>query len=176
MPDLNPAQFWHGTPSGDLRGGSYGLHVGTQQAAHEALTARIGHPAEGTWDGSREYGKTLLAGKRSLRERGIFPTGYSTDAPEEDHYPLGTASYGGESSGRQPVALNSRPTMIPLRITGPMTNTPQTPHDDFRANGMMHGQIKRGTARRGYFYTNAGEDFGSVSAVVPNEQHVRRVG
>jgi len=59
----DPKVFWHGSPSGDLRGSAYGLHVGSFAAAEQALNARIGVPAEGSWDGTREYGKTLLAGK-----------------------------------------------------------------------------------------------------------------
>jgi hypothetical protein len=34
----------------------------------------------------------------------------------------------------------------------------------------MAGQIKRGRARRGYFYENVSEDAGSVSAVLPNRK------
>jgi hypothetical protein len=48
--------FWHGSPSGDLRGGKSGLHVGTKEAAKQALEARIGIPADGKgWSGDREY-------------------------------------------------------------------------------------------------------------------------
>src|SRR5574343_670557 len=82
--------YWHGTPSGDLRGGRSGLHVGTKQAATEALEARIGIPADGKgWDGTREYGKTLLAGRDRVRsgEFGKYrDTGYNAKSPAEDHY------------------------------------------------------------------------------------------
>lgn len=164
--------YWHGTPSGDLRGGDYGLHVGTREAARQALTANIGHPVEGDWDGTREYGKTLLAGKRTLRERGIYPTGYSMNAPEEDHYPNGKGTYG---NGKTPVPMHMKPDLFPVRIVGEMSNTPWWPHDDAKANGLMKGNLKRGTARRGYYYTNVGEDSGSVSAVLPGPGHVERV-
>jgi GNAT superfamily N-acetyltransferase len=163
--------WWHGTPSGDMRGGAYGLHIGSREAARQALTARIGHPAEGEWDGTRKYGETLLAGKRTLHERGIYPTGYSVDAPGEDHYPTGKATYGSQ----EPIPPHSKPDIFPVRITGEMSNTEQNPHPDFKANGYMKAQLKRGTARRGYYYTNEGEDEGSVSAVVPGPEHVERV-
>ena len=58
--------FYHGTP--DTISGTRGIHVGTKLAATQALEARIGVPAEGSWDGTREYGKTLLAGKKRLAE------------------------------------------------------------------------------------------------------------
>lgn len=38
--------FWHGSPSGDLRGSKNGLHIGTYEAAKQALEARIGIPVE----------------------------------------------------------------------------------------------------------------------------------
>lgn len=146
---LNPDQFFHGTPSGDLRGGHYGLHVGTRQAALDALNARIGRPATGEWDGTRIYGQTKLAGSKMY---GI-PEGL----------PSGRAEY---SSGEK-VPLDSVPDILSVQISGPMTNTPRTPHEDFKANGYMAGQVKRGTAKRGYYYTNVAEDEGSISAVVP---------
>lgn len=148
--------YWHGTPSGDLRGGHYGLHVGTHEAAKQALEARIGRPAEGTWDGTREYGKTLLAGYGNAEPR--YP------AP-------GRAMY----SDRTPVAMDAKPNVMPVRIIGEMTNDESTPHDDSRANGLMRAQLKRGSAKRGYFYTNDGEDYGSVSAVVPSGTHLERL-
>lgn len=157
-------EWWHGSPSGELKGGTTGLHVGTKEAAHQALTARIGYPVEGSWDGTREYGKTMLAGQKTLRARGIFATGYSSQAPEEDHYPTGSAQF----SDGTPVLSHHKPHLFKVAIVGPMSNTPQRPHGDTRANALMAGQVKRGTAKRGYYYQNEGEDTGSISAVVPN--------
>lgn len=159
--------WWHGTPSGDLRGSGYGLHVGSKLAATQALEARIGRPAHGEWDGTREYGKTLLAGRQKTDM-----TGYNADAPDEDHYPTpGKAKY----SDGTPVAMDAKPAVFPVRITGKMSNTPTSPHADFAANGRMSGQLKRGTARSGYYYTNVGEDAGSISAVLPNGAWVERL-
>jgi predicted RNA binding protein YcfA (HicA-like mRNA interferase family) len=56
-----------------------------------------------------------------------------------------------------------------------MSNTPQTPHPDFKANGLMTGLLKRKAARRGFYYGNVGEDSGSISATVPGPGHVERV-
>ena len=164
--------WWHGTPSGDLRGGSAGLHVGTRKAAEDALHARIGIPVEGSWDGSREYGKTMLAGRKTLAARGLYPTGYNADAPEEDHLPTGSAQFGDGT----PVLANHKPNIVGVRIVGPMKNGVGNPHDDFRANGYMAAQIKRGTARNGYYYRNVGEDAGSISAVLPGPGHVSVLG
>ncbi len=59
------ANIWHrGSATGDLRGGKTGLHLGTFKAAKQALEATIGIPVEGEWDGHREYGKTLLCGRK----------------------------------------------------------------------------------------------------------------
>jgi hypothetical protein len=164
--------FYHGSPTGDLYPGGTGVHVGTRAAAKQALEARIGIPAVGEWDGTREYGQTLLAGRRTMQAKGLFATGLNVDAPDEDYLPTpGKAKYG---SG-EPVTLHSKPNIFAVRVVGDMTNSPMTPHEDFKANGLMAGQLKKGTARRGYFYTNVGEDEGSISAVVPSVGHLRRV-
>lgn len=180
-----PGTYWHGTPYGGAtdKPGLTGVHVGTRHAAREALNARIGHRADGEdWSGSSEYGKTLLAGKESLRRLGRHASGYSAgerDAPlpDEDHYPRPYSEM--QAARRQTAAggyaapITARPTMYPVRIVGPMSNSPQRPHEDFKANGYMAGQIKRGTAKRGYFYTNIGEDTGSISATVPSHAHLK---
>jgi mannitol/fructose-specific phosphotransferase system IIA component len=158
--------FWHGTPSGDLRGGVTGLHVGTKQAAMEALEARIGIPADGRgWDGTREYGDTLLAGKE-LINTGKFGkyrlTGYNVDAPSENYYPKKMPTLGNG------VLVNPKwkPWLRPVLIVGGMTNTRNSPISDNAANR----KIKR---KKGAFYINEGEDAGSVSAVLPNGESVR---
>jgi len=150
-------EWWHGSPSG--RFPLTGIHVGSHKAAHQALTSRIGHPVEGSWDGSREYGKTLLAGKKTLRDRGIYPTGYSSDGPEEDHYPTGSAKYGDKS----PVGMTEKPAMLKVGIKGPMTSTHRDPRTDSKANASVRKNMKRGI-----YYVNEGEDAGSISAVVPS--------
>lgn len=159
-------QWYHGSPSGDLRGGFYGLHVGTERAAHDALNARIGEPARGSWDGTRRYGDTLLKGSSGVNmETGERDT-------SGDHYPSGAATY----SDGSPVDLDSIPEVFPSHIVGPMTNTPQRPHEDFKANGYMAGQIKRGRAKSGYYYENVAEDEGSISAVVPpGGAHLKKI-
>jgi len=156
--------WWHGSPSGELVGGKVGLHIGTRKAAEQALHARIGVPAEGSWDGTREYGKTLLAGHKTLQARGVQRTGYNSGPMAEDHYATAMPTFGDGTS----ISPNHKPDIFPVRIVGPMSNTPMSAHDDFRANGYMAGAIKRGAAKRGYYYRNVAEDEGSVSAVVPN--------
>ena len=163
------AQWWHGTPYGgpSETPGPSGVHVGTQQAAREALNARIGHRADGKdWDGSSEYGKTLLAGSNTLQRLNRHATGYSylRGPGGDDHYPPATSV----------TPRDAKPSMFPVKIVGPMTNTPATSHEDFKANGMMRGQLKRGNAKRGYYYKNVGEDAGSISAVVPSWKHLER--
>ena len=158
--------MWHGTPSGDLRGGVTGLHVGTKLAAMEALEARIGIPADGKgWAGNREYGKTLLAGKDSINSEKFGKyrlSGFNMDAPNEDYYPTKMPTVG-ESV---PIDPAWKPWIRPVMIVGDMTNSRNSPISDNAANR----RIKR---KRGAFYTNTGEDSGSVSAVLPDGEHVR---
>jgi hypothetical protein len=167
--------YWHGTPSGDLRGGVTGLHVGTKRAATEALEARIGIPADGKgWNGDREYGKTLLAGKKRIRSEQFGKyreTGYNVDAPEEDFYP--TEITQPMVSSEVPVDYSWKPYVRPVLIVGKMTNSPQSAMADSKANATMGSLLKRGMAKNGYFYVNEGEDTGSVSAVLPNGEHTR---
>lgn len=154
--------FWHGSPNGiaGMVASHYGVHVGTKQAAKEALEARIGRRADGQdWDGTQEYGKTLVGG---------YGHGYGSDYGIEPHYPNGKATY----SGGVPIPLSVRPHLFPVRIIGGMTNSTWDPHPDWHANGYMSAQIKRGRARNGYYYRNEGEDAGSISAVVPSAAHL----
>ena len=158
--------YWHGSPSGQF--GSGVIHVGTKEAATQALEARIGVPAKDVWDGSREYGKTKLAGRKTLmsRPRGIYLlTGENASPPDEDYFPKGTATYGDGSK----VPMSARPKIFSCRIVGKMFNSPFAPISDDVANS----RIKR-TKSMGYYYSNVGEDSGSVSACVPNASWLAR--
>lgn len=172
--------YYHGSATGDLRGGPSGLHLGTHEAARQALSARIGHPLHGHWDGTRQYGQTKLMGKNSLRKRGEHITGYNVDAPDHDYYPhehkkgLPVASYRGEGKDVK-VEPHHTPRIRAYKITGPMTNSHQNPHGDSQANGLMRGLKRRGKPKRGFFYKNDGEDYGSISAVVPDASHIQEV-
>ena len=183
----DPSVFWHSTPSGDLRGGTQGLHVGTYQAAKEALEATIGIRADGKdWDGTQEYGKTKLMGGRrqqEIREQtGTYfgGTGYNasmrdpTEFSQDDFYPGDHKERATHSNG-DPVALTGKPGIFPVKIKGAMTNSRYSPREDFKANAMMSSLLKRGKAKRGYYYENVGEDEGSISAVVPSWKHLEIV-
>jgi hypothetical protein len=165
--DHGPGIYWHGSPSGDLRGGTSGLHLGTHDAATQALEARIGVPATGSWDGTREYGKTLLAGRKTLMEkdpRGYLLTGKNASPPMEDYYPTEPIKYsGGVSSG-----MDIKPSVRPFKLTGEMVNTRASPKTDTKANAIMAANAKKGNAKRGLFYRNEGEDVGSISLAVPS--------
>lgn len=164
--------YWHGSPSGDLRGGITGLHLGTKEAARQALEARIGIPAEGEWDGTREYGKTLLAGKKTqeklkLEGRNVG-TGQNASAPENDYYPTAQKYADGSI-----MPMDVKPNIQAFQLDTEMTNSRFRPHEDYKANGYMKANLKKGNAKRGFYYTNIGEDAGSISVVVPNGEHVR---
>ena len=163
------AVWYHGSPSGDLRGGRTGLHLGTYKAATQALEARIGIPVEKYWDGTREYGKTLLCGKNTLKQRKIFPTGFNCDIPDNDFYPI-------ESLKHTPyLSLSMKPAVKKYKLLCPMTNTNMSPHGDWKANGYMSASLKRGNAKRGFYYKNDSEDYGSISVVVPNGSCVKEI-
>jgi hypothetical protein len=170
--------YWHGSPNGKLEGHA-GIHIGTHQAAKEALEARIGIPAEGTWDGTREYGKTLLAGSRSI-DSGKYgkyrKSGYNVDAPDEDYYPVDQTKARARYSDGTPIPFDATPNIFKVKISGQvMTNTPTSPHEDYKANGYIKAQLKKGRAVSGYYYTNVGEDAGSISAVVPDSSFLIRI-
>jgi ADP-ribose pyrophosphatase YjhB (NUDIX family) len=167
--------FYHGTP--DIRswehGAHYGIHIGTREAAKTALEAKIGKPLDGEWDGTREYGKTLLNHDQVSHQWHPEDRTWTRHVTHvEPSYPSGGATY---SDGTTKVPLDARPHIFPVRITGPMTNHPATPHGDWHANGYMQAQIKRGRAKSGYFYRNISEDEGSISAVVPSAAHLERL-
>lgn len=169
--------FYHGSTDQKLAG-KHGIHVGTKLAATQALQARIGVPANGEWDGTREYGKTLLAGKLTLQKKnhelGYYcNTGFNCrDVPDEDYYPTQRTKRATYSDG-SPIPFDCKPIVFPVKIIGNMTNTPRTPHSDQKANSMMMRNLKMGNAKSGYFYINDGEDSGSLSAVVPNASFLK---
>ena len=173
-----PGVFWHGSDNADLRGGTTGLHVGTYEAAKQALEARIGVPANGEWDGTTAYGDTLLMGKTRLLElekQGIFKrSGHNMYAPDEDYYPRDQKERATYSNG-EAVPLDAYPIIEPVRISGSMTNSRYSPRGDWQANGLMKRALNKGNARNGFYYTNEGEDAGSISAVVPDETHIERL-
>ncbi len=163
--------LWHGSPTGQMRGGKQGLHIGTFKAAQDALEARIGIPANGrAWDGTTEYGKTLLAGKKTQRSLGRGGTGFNVDVPENDFYPSQLKGWENPQ-----YTLKDKPTIQPVKIKGQMSNSPQAPMGDYQAGGRMAGQIKKGNAKSGYFYKNVSEDEGSISAVVPSKEHLSQL-
>lgn len=161
--------WYHGSPSGDLRGGVSGLHLGTFKAAKQALEARIGAPVEGEWDGTREYGKTLLCGKKSLKLKGISISGFNCDIGDEDFYPTQSPK------DAQYLTMSMKPAIKKYKILCPTTNTISNPYPDFKANGYMQGLLKRGIAKNGFYYKNEGEDSGSISIVVPNGTCVKEI-
>lgn len=175
--------WWHGSPSGDLRGSGNGLHLGTKAAATQALEARIGIPADGKgWTGDRVYGDTLLAGSKSI-ESGKFgqyrDSGFNSSLPEEDFYPRDYLAAHPEKQptygSNEKIPLSVKPSVEPYVINWGMTNSPSTPHEDAKANGYMQAAITRGSAKHGYYYRNDAEDSGSISAVVPNGDHLEHV-
>ncbi len=165
----NIKYWYHGSPSGDLRGGVTGLHLGTFKAAKQALEARIGIKSDGSeWDGNQEYGKTLLAGKKTLKQKGIFPTGFNCHIPDDDFYPT-------ESPKNSPyLKLNLKPAIKRYELLCPIFN--KKPYKDNYANHLMARLIKSGkTINFGVIYINDSEDYKSISLVVPNGNCVKEI-
>jgi len=176
--DLKPIIFYHGSTDKKLAGKN-GIHVGSKLAATQALYAKVGVPAKGEWDGTRTYGKTLLAGKKTLNEKSLM-LGYDPiktfnameDVPEEDYYPTQRKKRAVYSDGT-PIPFDSKPIVFQVAITGEMTNTYDNPHTDGMANGLMIRQLNLGNANHGYYYMNTYEDPGSISAVVPDKSFLK---
>lgn len=174
--NIDNATYYHGTSTNEIFNGKYCIHIGTKQAATEALEARIGIPAEGEWDGTREYGKTLLAGRKDIdsNKYGKYRlTGFNCDAQDENYYPQNTKGKLATYSDGTIVPLTSKPKIFKVKIIGKMTNTPDTPISDIRANSSMKSLMNRGIAKSGYYYKNEAEDSGSISAVVPNKSFLK---
>ncbi len=172
--DYSDGIWYHGSASGNLRGGKTGLHLGTFKAAKEALEATIGIPVEGEWDGTREYGKTLLCGKETLKKRNIFPTGFNCRVPYKDFYPShdGMHSF---YSDQSIIPLTVKPSIKRYKIICKINNNLCNPYEDFKANGYMAASLKKGNAKNGFYYRNIGEDEGSISLVVPNGSCVKEI-
>lgn len=161
--------FYHGAT--DMKLSGRGIHVGTKMAATQALCAKIGVPANGEWDGTREYGKTLLAGKRTL-EKLNYILGYdpimnfnaTDDVPEEDYYPKERKKRATYFSTNIVIPFNVKPVIFQVLIVGEMINSYDTPYSDAKANKLMSCN----NIEKGCYYNNIWEDAGGVSAAVPN--------
>jgi hypothetical protein len=128
--------FYHGSTNKDLSGKT-GIHVGTKMSAQQALQAKIGVPATGEWDGTRKYGNTLLAGKKTL-EKMNYIFGYdpiinfnaTDDVPDEDYYPEQRKKRAKFFSTNTLIPLDCKPIVFQVMIVGEMYNTYDTPITD----------------------------------------------
>ena len=171
--------YYHGAINQEFAGKG-GIHIGTKKAATQALQAMIGIPAEGEWDGTREYGKTLLAGKKTLKKKSktlsydpIIYFNAMDDVPEEDYYPKGRKTKAVFYSDGTKIPLKSKPLVFKVKITGEMMNTYDDPYKDAKANGFIERQLGMDNAKHGYYYVNNYEDKGSISAVVPDKSFIK---
>ncbi len=169
--ESRPIEFYHGSPSGRMVPDHYGVHVGSLEAARQALNARIGIKADGTdWDGSSRYGETLLMGTKRMKDAGIWATGFNAGdpirkTPEDDYYP-GDRPMKAKYSDGTTVSEDERPIIFKVRIIGPMD---QRMRGDNAANtAMRKAMLTKTPPDQGYYYKNRGEDDGSLAAVVPN--------
>ena len=177
--------WYHGSPTG-APGAAGPVHVGTAAAAKVALEARIGIPADGKgWNGDREYGKTLIAGKDTLAK--MDKTGYSQapynqtgynaggsaeeGIPKRDYYPTERPTERPTmGSANIPVPFDAKPSVAQYNIVGRMNNTATRPATDDGANRQTHRKMTGGL-----YYKNTAEDSGSISAMVPDRTYLRKV-
>jgi hypothetical protein len=172
--------WYHGSPIGEP-GPTGPVHVGTAEAARQALEARIGIPADGKgWNGDREYGKTLIAGTDTLKalakqgyHSGYPETGYNAfGVPKKGYYPTErTNERAGMGKADTPVPFNAKPSVAPYNIIGRMNNTATRPGTDDGANRRARS---RAAMTGGLYYKNTGEAHDTVSAVVPDRTFLRR--
>lgn len=73
-----PNGMWHGSPSGDLRGGHYGLHVGSYSAAKEVLPSP-------SWRTASEDGSALSEFMQWITDRTVTE-GLSLDQDGLDRF------------------------------------------------------------------------------------------
>ena len=172
---VNKNIFFHGTTDKG-KFGKRGIHIGTKQAATQALQARIGVKADGEWDGTTKYGETLLAGKKTLKrldnELGYYcTTGHNCgdDVPEEDYYPTQRKEIPTYSNGTK-ISFNTKPIVYPVKIIGQMMNSPHNPKGDEEVNSF---NMQRHVG--GWYYINDSEDYGSISAIVPDESFLKEI-
>ena len=171
--------WYHGSPIGEP-GPTGPVHVGTMEAARQALEARIGIPADGKgWNGDREYGNTLIEGTDTLKKLaaqgyhdGYPETGYNAfDVPKKDYYPTErTNERAGMGKSDTPVPFDAKPSVAQYNIIGRMNNTATRPATD---NGANRQALRAMTG--GLYYKNTGEAHDTVSAVVPDRTFLRRV-
>jgi hypothetical protein len=173
--------WYHGSPTGEP-GPTGPVHVGTAQAAKEALEARIGIPADGKgWNGDRKYGETLIAGKDTLAalakqgyhggypESGYNAGGPNKPVPKEDYYPTDRRADAAVFGDKTPIPFDAKPSVAQYNIVGRMNNTVNRPGTDNGANRQTHR-----TMTGGLYYKNVGEDSDSISAVVPDRTYLRK--
>jgi hypothetical protein len=150
--EAHPNTLWHGTPFGMMGPGE--IHVGTKDAAYQALRARmLGHgdyqnPDKKYWD----IGEPIPA------------SGFIDPWNRQPYWP-------GQERGIQPHELN--PTLIPVQINGAIhpetfSDVPQG-YDDYSEDGEFGWEAPlREHQNTAIPYENSAEDAGSISYVVPH--------
>jgi hypothetical protein len=180
--------LWHGSPSDDMtQHGDEGLHVGTYHAAKHALTNVIGHRADGKdWDGTQEYGKTLLMGQDNLMANKLQRAFVQNDRPMHDHYPAELRQYSGENGMLYSGSYMDdtwKPNLFPVKLTQPIhphvfsDNTANTTMGDYayQKQEFQNGDGEDPGPGQGIAYINHTEDRGSLSVALPHHSHVERL-
>jgi hypothetical protein len=164
--ESQPGTFFHGHPTGNFNWehpqGHSGFHVGTKQAATDAVVSRAGFSGKPvTYSNGMESGPTFPGSWEPVNDP-ERPYVKSRKIAHPEHVRAG-------------------------RIASPMVNhpgylgsygkgTPGDMHDsgDVLANARATAIRSRGQQmRQGIYYMNASEDAGSVSAVLPSRQQFK---
>lgn len=161
--ESQPGTYFHGNPTGNFNWeqprAHYGFHVGTKQAATDAVVARAG--TEGslvTYSGGQKGGPA-------------FPGRYDpVDDPERPYVRRQAVAHPEHLRGGRIVSdmVNSPGYMGSY---GRDTGGDMVGSGDVLANARAASIHGRGqTMRRGIYYRNVAEDTGSISAVLPSRQ------
>lgn len=163
--ESQPGTFFHGHPTGNFNwdpDGRQGFHVGSKQAATDAVVARVGTSGKATiYAGGQRSGPT-------------FPGKYvPVNDPERPYHKSEAVAHPEHLRGGRIVSpmVNGRNWLG--RYGGHGNGYVGDMHDsgDVRANAKASEIITKGQKmRQGIFYENQAEDAGSISAVLPSRQ------
>lgn len=153
--ESQPGMMFHGNPTGNFnvehRQAPYGFHVGSRQAAEEAVNARAGY---GRYSDASPIPAPLRAQKKETKGVDGFTT--------VSHKTHSEAVRG----GRVVSPMVNAPTALGTYGRGALGDMDNS--GDVAANAKAREIHTKGQKmRRGIFYKNASEDAGSVSAVIP---------
>lgn len=168
----HPDVFHHATLSGKIGVHGEPIHVGSYDAAHDAITGRL------YTVGRKSPTATNISGGSGENARGHFDS--LEDIQKHTALRGGIPQEGGYGSDRDSPRRKAMskfeghfPQIHAGTIHGPMWNTPDTLVSDAKANDREVRMHKANIINEGVYYRNDYEDHDSVSAVLPSREHFK---